>query len=227
MAAIPAIVVVAAASAIRAGFASTLRLNPDETAHLHGAWSLAHGQWPYRDYFEHHTPWLHLALAPLLSLADVDRDPDRAIAFILFARGLMWVLITVAIGLTGWLAGMWKGPRAGWAAAALLATALAFIEKTAEVRPDTPAVVCLLGSWIAAWKAWRTEPHDRRARWLLAGGLTGAAVMFTQKAIFTLPAWGVLLVWWIVAGRGDDSFASASALRSSSPPVRPCPSCSR
>ena len=166
-----------------------------------------HGQWPYRDYFEHHTPWLHLALAPLLALFGVDRDGGRAVAFILTARGLMWVLATIAIGLTGWLAGLWKGSRAGWLAAALLATAVSFVEKTAEVRPDTPAVACLVGSWIAALKAWRESPDDRRARGLLAlsGALTGAAVMFTQKAIFTLPAWGLLLAWWILAGRADRS----------------------
>ncbi len=40
--------------------------NPDELEHLHFAWNVSTGKVPYRDYFDHHTPALHYALAPLL-----------------------------------------------------------------------------------------------------------------------------------------------------------------
>jgi hypothetical protein len=194
--------VVAAASALRAGRAFTGRFDPDEFQHLHGGWCLAHGLWPYRDYFEHHTPWLWLGLAPFFALVDVDRDPDRAVAFVLAARGVMWVLGSVALFLTFRLGRMWGGARTGWLAAALLGATLAFVDKSIEIRPDVPALVCLLGSWLATAAALERAPDDRGARWRLgfAGLLLGAALLFTQKVVFTLPATAVLFLWW-VAGR--------------------------
>src|SRR5205814_10409572 len=36
----------------------------DELEHAHVAWSVWRGLCPYRDFFEHHTPWFHFTLAP-------------------------------------------------------------------------------------------------------------------------------------------------------------------
>src|SRR5213592_2160850 len=38
----------------------------DELQLLHGAWRIARGDIPYRDFFEHHPPLLHLLLAPVV-----------------------------------------------------------------------------------------------------------------------------------------------------------------
>ena len=196
--------VVVAATALRAGRALSGRFDPDEFQHLHGGWCLAHGLWPYRDYFEHHTPWFWLSLAPLLALFDADRDPDRAVDFVLAARGVMWVLGTVALYLTFRLGRVWGGARTGGLAAALLAVTLAFVDKSIEIRPDIPALVCLLGSWLATATAWQRAPDDRGSRWRLglAGLLLGAAILFTQKVVFTLPATSVLFAWWVARPPG-------------------------
>ena len=193
-----------AATALRAGRALTGRFDPDEFQHLHGGWCLAHGLWPYRDYFEHHTPWFWLALAPFLALFGADRDPDRAVAFVLAARGVMWVLGTAALYLTFRLGRTWGGARTGWLAAALLGATLAFVDKSIEIRPDVPALVCLLGSWLVTATAWQRDPGDRGARWRLglAGLLLGSAILFTQKVVFTLPATSVLFVWWVARPPG-------------------------
>ncbi|HUG55376.1 MAG TPA: hypothetical protein VMR21_17340 [Vicinamibacteria bacterium] len=198
---------IVASCGVRAALVSTHPLDPDELEHLHGGWCLAQGLWPYRDYFEHHTPWLHLLLAPLLGWLDVGADPDRAVASIFLARAAMWVVSTAAVVLTGRLALLWAGARAGWAAAALLAVTVAFVTKTAEVRPDGPAVLCLIGSWTACLAALRGEEGSRRTTGLLAlsGLWLGSAVMFTQKALFAFPAAAALLAWWILAGRASRS----------------------
>src|SRR4029077_4356570 len=131
-----------------------------------------------------------LALAPFLALFGADRDPDRAVAFVLAARGVMWVLGTVALYLTFRLGRPWGAARTGRLAAALLGATLAFVDKSIEIRPDVPALVCLLGSWLVTATAWQRAPGDRGARWRLglAGLLLGAAILFTQKVVFTLPA---------------------------------------
>jgi hypothetical protein len=201
--AVAATLVVTAASALRAGRLFTRGFDPDEFQHLHGGWCLAHGLWPYRDYFEHHTPWLWLALAPFFAIFDVDRDPERAVAFVLAARGVMWILGSVALVLTFRLGRMWAGPATGWLAAAMLSVTLAFVEKSIEIRPDVPALVCLLGSWVATVSALRRAPEERGARGRLAaaGFLLGAAVLFTQKVAVTLPATLVVLLAWVLDRR--------------------------
>ena len=40
-------------------------IDPDESQHLHVAWLIAQGQVPYRDFWEHHLPFFHYAMAPL------------------------------------------------------------------------------------------------------------------------------------------------------------------
>jgi len=39
--------------------------DPDEFQHLHNARQIYYGEIPYRDYFDHHTPFLHFILARL------------------------------------------------------------------------------------------------------------------------------------------------------------------
>ena len=70
-------------------FLKTVEFNPDEFWHLHSAWCLSRGMIPYRDFFEHHTPWLYFLLAPIFSLYRVDVDPNAAVAFIFLARRIM------------------------------------------------------------------------------------------------------------------------------------------
>lgn len=214
-AALTAALVTALACGLRAGLVATQGFDPDEFEHLHGAWSLAHGMWPYRDYFEHHTPWLPLLLAPLVRVFDVDHDPDRAVAFVFFARGLMWVFATLVVGLTFRLADLWAGRATAWVAAALLSTTIAFVDKTVEVRPDVPALACLVGCWVAALAAFRGDAAARATRWRLAvSGLRGGvAVMFTQKALFALPGLGAVLGWWgLVPPRAEAARAKRTGL---------------
>jgi hypothetical protein len=197
---------VAVASFLRLGRVFTRGFDPDEFQHLHVGWCLAHGLWPYRDYFEHHTPWLWLAMAPFFALTDVEGDPDAAVAFVLAARGAMWILGTIALVLTFHLGRMWAGGRVGWLAAALLSVTVAFVEKSIEIRPDVPALVCLLASWIATSSALRA-PDARGMRYRLgaAGFLLAAAILFTQKVLFVLPATGLVLLWWAADSRQPGS----------------------
>jgi hypothetical protein len=156
--------------------------DPDEFQHLHSAFCIAHGLVPYRDYFDHHTPWLHLVLAPGLRLVRVEQDPQRAVAAIFVARALMWALSGAIVWLTYRLGLLWRGAATGLLAAALLTLIELFPDKTLEIRPDVPACVALLACWVLALDGRRP---------LLAGVCGGAALMFTPKAAFALP--GVLM----------------------------------
>src|SRR5690349_16273212 len=56
--------------------------DPDELEHSHAAWSLSRGLLPYRDFFEHHTPWYYYLLRPLFRWFDVDGSFESARAFL-------------------------------------------------------------------------------------------------------------------------------------------------
>jgi hypothetical protein len=163
---------------------------PDEFEHLHFAWSVAQGKVPYRDYFDHHTPWLHFLLAPLFSIYRVDTSSAEAIAAVFAARRVTWVFAGVALGLTFALARLWRGLREAWAATLLLAGTWIFLTKTLEVRPDVPATALTVASLLLTLAGWRRLCAARPgAAWrFLASGLgLGAAFLFTQKVLYLLP----------------------------------------
>jgi hypothetical protein len=177
--------------------------DPDEFQHLHGAWLISHGLLPYRDYFEHHTPWFPFLLAPFFRFFQVETDPGSAVRFLFFARLLMWILTGGILALTFRLGRQWKGTAVGATAAVLLAGTQFFFDKTTEVRPDV--LSCLL--WLAALNLGLDRMQGRLTpRWsggrlaLLCGICLGGAVMTSQKLLTALPGFGL---GWLLYGRGD------------------------
>jgi hypothetical protein len=165
--------------------------NPDELEHLHFAWNVSSGKVPYRDYFDHHTPALHYALAPLFRRFDVARRGDDAIASLFAARRLMWPCAVAILALTFALARAWHPDRrVAWLAVLLLGNTGIFLSKTFEVRPDVPATALALGGLLASLHAWQRahEGNPGATRLAFASGLLlGAAALFTQKVLFLFP----------------------------------------
>lgn len=160
--------------------------NPDELEHLHFSWCVAQGKVPYVDYFDHHTPWLHLSLAPLVSRFDTASSEDEAVEALFAARTAMlpWAALTLA--LTAVLAGQIAGGASAWVAPVLLTHFAYFLSKGLEVRPDGPAAALLLaGVVLVRGKDGLWQP-GRRAAFFASGVLFGAASLFTQKALFGL-----------------------------------------
>ena len=166
--------------------------NPDEFQHLHSAWCISEGLVPYRDYFEHHTPWLHFLLAGVVPLYDVGLEPTDAESFIFLARRAMWVLTGGILTAVFCLGRRLLGMPVAMLAVVFLGNNLMFLGKTLEIRPDVPATLFVLGSL-----AFLVDPSVRRRpelRFLASGFLLGSAVMFTQKVLFGLPGVAVALL---------------------------------
>jgi len=180
--------------------------DPDEFEHSHAAWCVFKGLVPYRDFFEHHTPWYYYLLAPFFSLRwfAVDQSFDSAHHFLLFARATSLALCAMAVlllALAGFV-GTGPGRRTGLLAGLLLAAQPVVIQKTLEIRPDALALPFFAG---ALWLLSRglVEADDRRRlRWFAGGGLAlGGAIMCTQKMLFVLPGAFTGLGLWALAGR--------------------------
>ena len=193
--------------------------DPDEFEHVHAAWCVFKGMLPYRDFFEHHTPWYYYTLRPFFSWFDVDTSFESARHFLLFGRGLSFglallsVVIVFQIGRVlqdrGGDRGEDRGKIAGRSPVGLVACLLLvaqpiFLQKSIEIRPDVFALPFYLGGlWFLLCGIGRSTASTMRDLWYFLGaGLgVGAAIMCTQKELFVLPgALAGLGIWSLSAG---------------------------
>ena len=147
--------------------------DPDEFEHSHAAWSVFRGLLPYKDFFEHHTPWYYFALSPFFRWFAVDQSFEAARSFLIFARAFSFLLAALSVVLitrvgrlaahrldTGPLEGFPHPPakdsvepgstpstrRVGLLTGLFLAGQPVFIQKTMEIRPDVPALLFFIGA---------------------------------------------------------------------------------
>lgn len=185
---------------LRLSLLKTRGFNPDELEHLHWSWCVGKGLVPDRDYFDHHTPWLHVFLAQFFRFYDVDRLPDDAIAFILMARRWMWVFTGGILAMTFVLGGAFRATRTGLVSMLLLANTAFFLAKSLEVRPAVPAAALLVAAVYLGLVGLRREvagSPGASSRLLASGLLLGAATMFTQKVLFVGPGFALTVLWFL------------------------------
>jgi hypothetical protein len=190
--------------AFRLDLLKNREFDPDEFEHLHSAWSLSKGQIPFRDYFEHHTPGLYFLLAPTFSFFDVDHSPEDAVAFVFFARRVMWCFAGAILALTFYLGVLcWKDIRVACIGTALIATDIVFLGKTLEIRPDVLSTAFWLGSLTLSARAMSVGESNKKVRWLFfASGLClGLALVCSQKLLMAGPGMVVGVAWYCLDRR--------------------------
>jgi hypothetical protein len=172
--------------------------DPDELQHAHDAWCVYRGMLPYRDFFEHHTPWYYYALSPFYRWFAVDTSFESAKHFLFFGRGLSLVMAMLSILLVILIGRRLEDRKVGLLAGLFLTGQHVFTQKTLEMRPDVLALPFFLGGlwFLLRGLAKSTDGTKRRTKrslpsFLWAGLCLGAAIMCTQKMLFVLP--GLLL----------------------------------
>jgi hypothetical protein len=176
--------------------------DPDELEHAHAAWCLFKGMLPYRDFFEHHTPWYYYMLRPFFRWFEVDTSFESARHFLLLGRGISFALTVLSVILVVRIGTLIADRRVGLLGGLLLVAQPLFLQKALEMRPDVLALLFFLaGLWcLLRGMATNVALPPRRLLYFAAGGLAlGAAVMSTQKALFALPGMLVGLGVWALA----------------------------
>ena len=174
----------------------------DEFEHCHAAWSVFRGMLPYKDFFEHHTPWYYFALSPFFRWFAVDGSFDSARHFLIFGRLVSLALTAVSVTLIYLVGRLGSNRRVGLLAALFLAGEPVVIHKTLEIRPDVPALALFIASlWFLQQGLLVPEaPRPRQLRWFWGAGLClGAAIMHTQKMLFAVPGMLAGLGLWTLA----------------------------
>jgi len=178
--------------------------DPDEFEHSHAAWCVFKGLLPYKDFFEHHTPWYYFALSPFFHWFQVDQSFESARRFLLFGRGLSLVLTVLSAILVFRIGRLVANRKVGLVAGLFLVGQPVLIQKTLEIRPDVLALPFFLGGlWFLLRGMLKDEDSAPRSlRWFIGGGLgLGAAIMCTQKMLFVLPGTLTGLGLWALASR--------------------------
>jgi len=173
----------------------------DEFENTHAAWSVFKGLVPYRDFFEHHTPWYYLTLSPFSHWIAVDQSFEDARRFLIFGRAVSLVLTAVSALLVFVIARRGATRGLGLLAALLFLAQPLVIQKTFEIRPDVPALAFFLGAiWLSLRGFESGDATTPLLRWFLGGGLClGGAIMCTQKCLFVLPGAFVGLGLWALS----------------------------
>src|SRR5689334_6253986 len=178
--------------------------NADEFEHAHATWCVARGMLPYRDFFEHHTPWLYLLFAPLFRRFDAGRDTAAAVGLLIWMRIAMLAATIACVALTAALGRLWRDARTGWLAAFYVASSIQFLDTMIEFRPDVPALACWLASILCATRGWRSDRTAVAFAWFVgAGAALGGALLFTQKYVFALPGVAIMMTAYVFARPGN------------------------
>lgn len=177
---------------VLAGFLSRLQygFEWDELQLLHGAWNVADGHVPYRDFFEHHPPVMLLLLAPIVG-AMTELSWPLLVGVRIVALGVLAGVLAAGVRVVRPATPVAVG---AWTASALLVVC-PLSGKFFELRADWPALAgVLLAAGLVA-------PSGARSmtRWGLAGVLLGLATGLTQKAV---PAVLALGLWTLLPRPG-------------------------
>jgi 4-amino-4-deoxy-L-arabinose transferase-like glycosyltransferase len=171
----------------------------DEFEHAHAAWSVFKGLVPYRDFFEHHTPWYYYFLAPFFRWFDVGGSFESARHFLVFGRVLSTLLTVVSAAIVIAMGRLWIKTSVGLVAALLFVSQPVVFQKTVEMRPDVLALPFFVGC--LACVVWALDGQaaamSKTVRRLGGAGLClGGAIMCTQKMLFVIPGLATGLGLW-------------------------------
>lgn len=202
LAALVGVVAIAALLCLRLQLLSTRLYDPDEFEHLHASLSIAKGEVPYRDFFEHHGPLPYYLAAPLA--AWMGPAPELLTANRLLGFACLLVLLAGVVRLSRLLFGGWSGTLALlW-----LLTLSPFVEKSVEWRPDVPAASLLAWSFaviaVPGAVTWRRAAGfgalvalatlcTPKIVFLAGGAVVGVAVVVGPRSALRVAAWTALL----------------------------------
>ena len=173
--------------------------DPDEFEHAHAAWCVFRGMIPYKDFFEHHTPFYYYLLSPFFHWFQVDLSFESARHFLLFGRGLSLLLTILSVLIVYRIGCLWQNRKVGLLAALFLVGQPVFFQKTMEIRPDVLALPFFLGGLWFLLRGLGRSQAGRSLRDFFGGGLgLGAAIMCTQKMLFVLPGLFAGLGLWLL-----------------------------
>jgi hypothetical protein len=166
----------------------------DELEHLNATWSLAKGQLPYLDFFEHHFPWLYHSSSFIFSIFNkVETNTDQAIGSILFARIYMQAFFLLSSFFLYRAVRLMHSHIVSLLVLTLYLSSTPLLSKTIEFRGDVPALMFFTLTIYLLLSAFK---NAQNRNFYLSCLSYGIAVMFTQKYLVILPGFLMCSVYY-------------------------------
>ena len=146
----------------------------DEFQYSHGAWLVSKGFVPFKDFFDHHFPFIHQVLSiPFMFLGD---NPNN----IYYLRLCMLPFLLLILGSMYFINSKKDDDiLLGLITPTLLLANWAFITKATEIRPDTLAFAFFISAIAVLYKI-----HGSLLRGFLVGLLLALACWGSQKVFY-------------------------------------------
>jgi len=171
---------------LRINIIETRYYDHDEFQHLNATWNLFNGKIPYRDYFEHHFPWLYFLSSFLFHFyEDIETSVEQTLSLFKLSRYFMQIFFVMSSFLMMKIFLLIKGRLFAALGLLLFFTNNIFLSKTIEFRPDVPGFFfALLSLYYVIKKIKNNNTNDL----YLSYFTYGIAIMFTQKYLVLLPS---------------------------------------
>lgn len=149
--------------------------NYDEIELIHTSWKILQGERIYIDFFQHHHPLLYYLIIPVIAIFGENTT------VLISARIIIFLLLVSIFAITYLLATKIFDKSVSVISLVFLSTALIFIERAVEIRPDVPQTLFNL----AALLFLIIYLENKNQRYLIFCSLaSGIAFLFLQKALF-------------------------------------------
>jgi len=156
----------------------------DEKEVVHSAWKIAQGERIYVDFFQHHHPLFYYSIVPLINIIGETSD------VILFLRVISLGLFSLMLFVTYRIAVRAFGRSVAVISLIFLCSSFLFIGKAAEIRPDTPQVLCGLVSILFLLKYFESKFFRDL---ILSAFFLSLSFLFLQKTIFLIAIIAIML----------------------------------
>jgi 4-amino-4-deoxy-L-arabinose transferase-like glycosyltransferase len=157
----------------------------DEFEAVHSAWKMMHGEQIYVDFANQHHPFFYYVLMAFIRIFGETTRAIMAMRICIFAvyMGILWLTYRLACD-------SFEQETARMAVL-FLATALIFLHKVIEIRPDVPQTAFGIAGFMFFTKYLL---HARRRDIIISAVLMATSFLFLQKALFAVIIIGGMLL---------------------------------
>jgi hypothetical protein len=160
------------------------RLDNDEFEAIHTTWKMLFDGQIYKDFFQHHHPFLYYLLSPFVYVSGENTNVIymlRCVTFSMFL-GIGYATYLLAKTLTN--------NTIALLSVIFMYSLPIFTAKAIEIRPDTPMVLCAMFALALLYLA-----HNHKITLIASALCLSLSFLFLQKAIIFIALFGCLMLW--------------------------------
>lgn len=173
----------------------------DEFQHLNATWNLANGKIPFKDFFEHHFPWLYHSSTYVFTIfSNVETNANDAIRSIYLTRIHMQFYFLLSMFFFYKAIRVMHNKLTGFLFLVLYTSSIPLILKTIEFRCDVPALMFFAASSYTLLSAFAKKELKY---FLWACFLFNCTIMCTQKYIMMLPIFSLMALYFLIKLKGS------------------------